>query len=65
MNAWLTAIGVMLLSVASFWILHKLEVEERGAAASRPHEPDYYIEDMTRRTLGVTGELRKALGNAR
>ena len=61
MNAWLTALAVLLLSVGSFWMLHRLELEERNAAVGRVHEPDYYIDKMTRRTLGPFGETANVL----
>ena len=61
MNAWLTALGVALLSIGSFWMLHRLELEERNAAARRVHEPDYYIDKMVRRTLGTEGQLANVL----
>ena len=61
MNAWLTALAVLLLSVGSFWMLHRLELEERNATARRLHEPDYYIDKMTRRTLGPLGETANVL----
>ena len=61
MNAWLTALAVLLLSVGSFWMLHRLELEERNASARRLHEPDYYIDKMTRRTLGPLGETANVL----
>ncbi len=61
MNAWLTALAVLLLSVGSFWMLHRLELEERNAVARRLHEPDYYIDNMIRRTLGPLGEIANVL----
>lgn len=61
MNAWLTALGVFLLGLGSFWMLHRLEVEDRNSAARRLHEPDYYIDKMVRRTLGTAGELANVL----
>ena len=61
MNAWLTTLAVVLLSIASFWMLHRLELEERNAAARRMHQPDYYIDNMVRRTLGAEGQLANVL----
>lgn len=61
MNAWLTTLAVVLLSLGSFWMLQRLELEERNAAARRQHEPDYYIDDMVRRTLGGEGQLANVL----
>ena len=61
MNAWLTALAVLLLSVGSFWMLQRLEIEERNATARRLHEPDYYIDNMIRRTLGPLGETANIL----
>jgi len=61
MNSWLTALAVLLLGIGSFWLLHELELEERRAAQQRLHEPDYYIDQMVRRTLGAEGELANVL----
>lgn len=61
MNAWLSALGVLLLSVLSFWLLHKLEVEVAGVNQNSAHEPDYYIENMSRTTHGLEGEVRNVL----
>jgi lipopolysaccharide export system protein LptC len=61
MNAWLTTLAVVLLSIASFWMLHRLELDERNAAARRMHQPDYYIDNMVRRTLGAEGQLANVL----
>jgi lipopolysaccharide export system protein LptC len=61
MNAWLTAIAVVLLGVGSFWLLQRLETEQRLAPTRHIHEPDYFIDDMTRVTRGAQGELRNVL----
>lgn len=61
MNPWLTALGVFVLAVLSFWMLHRLEVDLRGGPRARQHETDYTIDDMTRRTFGPAGELQSVL----
>jgi lipopolysaccharide export system protein LptC len=61
MNAWLTTLAVVLLSIGSFWMLHRLELEQRNADARRLHEPDYYIDNMVRRTLGSEGQVANVL----
>ena len=57
----MTAITVFALGIASFWMLHKLEVDERNTLKLRQHEADYSIDQMTRRTFGLAGELRSIL----
>lgn len=61
MNAWLTTLAVVLLGIGSFWMLHRLELEERSAAARRQHKLDYYIDDMIRRTLSMEGQVANVL----
>lgn len=65
MNPWLTAISVLLLGVASFWMLHKLEMDERNTPKAREHDPDYTIDNMLRRSYGDAGELRSVLRSPR
>jgi lipopolysaccharide export system protein LptC len=60
-NAWITAIATLLLGVFSFWLWQDLDQEEVTARLAAPHERDYYIEDMTRTTTGVAGELKNIL----
>ncbi len=61
MNAWLTALVVLAFGVFSFWLLHNLEQTETVARSAAPHEPDYTIDNMVRRTTGADGELRNVL----
>ena len=61
MNAWLTAATMCLLGAFSFWLLHRLDIEDFALRVPDPHEPDYYIENMTRTTTGVAGELKNIL----
>jgi lipopolysaccharide export system protein LptC len=52
---------VLLFGIFSFWLLENLEKSEIAGHISAPHEPDYFIEDMVRRTTGEDGELRNIL----
>lgn len=61
MNTWLSVLGVLALAVASFWLLNRLELEERTAAGPPLHSPDYTIDTMVRTTTGVDGSLRNVL----
>lgn len=61
MNAWLSALGVLLCAVLSFWLLQNLETTDRAMKRSPAHEPDYYLENMVRRTTGESGELMNVL----
>jgi len=45
----------------TFWIWHKLDEEAAKAVASRPREPDYYLLDMVRSTMGKDGALQSVL----
>lgn len=61
MNALITALTVAAFAVFSFWLLQNLEDAETAKGASAPHEPDYFIENMVRRTTGVDGEVANIL----
>ncbi|MEX2480616.1 MAG: LPS export ABC transporter periplasmic protein LptC [Gammaproteobacteria bacterium] len=61
MNAWLSALVVLICGILSFWLLQNLEQTEPVVQRAAPHEPDYYLEDMVRRTTGPTGELSHIL----
>ena len=61
MNSWITAIVVVAMGVFSFCLWKNLEEEELTLPQPDPHEPDYFIEQMTRTTTGLSGELRNIL----
>ena len=61
MNAWLTTLAVLAFAVFSFWLVQELEESEVAPRRAAPHEPDYYVDNMVRRTLGVDGSLRNVL----
>ncbi|MCB1748359.1 MAG: LPS export ABC transporter periplasmic protein LptC [Gammaproteobacteria bacterium] len=61
MNAWITALAILLCAVLSFWLLRNLEEADVVAERRVRHEPDYYVDHMVRRTTGVNGELRNVL----
>ena len=61
MNAWLTTLAVLAFAVFSFWLLQELEESEIAPRRAAPHEPDYYVDNMVRRTLGIDGSLRNVL----
>jgi lipopolysaccharide export system protein LptC len=60
-NSWFTALFFIALGAATFWVWHKLDEEAAKAVASRPHEPDYYLMDMVRSTMGKDGALQSVL----
>lgn len=55
------ALFFVTLGALTYWLWQYLEDFEEGAAPVRPHEPDYYIEDMVRNTLDETGALKNVL----
>ena len=59
-GAW-TALGFVILGAVTFWLWQYLEEDDGVAQTARPHEPDYYIEDMIRNTLDETGALKNVL----
>lgn len=61
MNAWLSALAVLLAGMLSFWLLQNLERTETAARRAKAHDPDYYLEDMVRHSLGEDGGLRHIL----
>ncbi len=61
MNAWLTTLAVVLCALLSLWLLQNLEQAELATLPAAPHEPDYFIENMVRRTTGEDGQLRNIL----
>lgn len=61
MNAWIAAAIVMLCGFSSFWLLQNLEKDEFSRRGPAPHEPDYFIEGMVRRTTSEDGRLHNIL----
>ena len=61
MNVWLSTLAMVVLAIASFWVLQQLDQPRPEHRPVAPHEPDYYIDDMVRTTTGIEGELRNIL----
>ena len=61
MTTWITAIVTLVLGIFSFWLWQNLDEEEVALRQPDPHELDYYIEEMTRTTTGIEGELKNIL----
>ena len=61
MTTWITAIVTLALGIFSFWLWQNLDEEEVALRQPDPHELDYYIEEMTRTTTGIEGELKNIL----
>ena len=61
MNAVISAIIVMLFGIFSFWLLQNLESAQVASRVAAPHEPDYFIEDMVRRTTNGDGVVHNIL----
>lgn len=65
MNAWLSAAALLAFAVFSFWLLQDLEESDLAPRRAARHEPDYFVDNMVRRTLGEDGMLRNVLRAAR
>ncbi len=61
MTTWITAFTTLAVGILSFWLWQNLDQEEIALRQPDPHELDYYIEDMTRTTTGIEGELKNVL----
>ncbi|MEM7542215.1 MAG: LPS export ABC transporter periplasmic protein LptC [Pseudomonadota bacterium] len=61
MRAWIAAVALLALGVGSFWLWQALDEDEAVEIDLSGHDPDYFIEKMTRRVTGVGGELRSIL----
>lgn len=61
MNAWLVALGMLVVAVLSFWLLHDLGGANGVPTPRNAHRPDYYIQNMVRTTTGPGGEIRNVL----
>jgi len=57
----LSAFIFVSLGALTFWLWQYLDEDDGVAGPSRPHEPDYYIEDMVRNTLDETGAVTNVL----
>lgn len=61
MNNLLSALAVIAFSIFSFWLLQNLEKTETVTKKVARHEPDYFIDDMTRTTTGEDGSIQNIL----
>jgi len=60
-NSWASALFFVALGALTFWVWQQLDEDDGRAMRTRPHEPDYYIENMVRNTLDETGALENVL----
>lgn len=60
-NSWLAALVTVVLGAITFWLWHKLDEDAARTLAQRPHEPDYYLEVMVRRSMNKNGGLQDVL----
>jgi lipopolysaccharide export system protein LptC len=60
MERWLVPLALLMLVGASTWWLVHLEKREKGAARG-PHEPDSFMEGLTRTTMDANGRLKERL----
>ena len=59
--ALLSALISVCLGAVTFWLWQYLDEDIGGQQETRPHEPDYYIEDMIRNTLDENGAIKNIL----
>ncbi|MGQ0657403.1 MAG: LPS export ABC transporter periplasmic protein LptC [Chromatiales bacterium] len=52
---------LLLLAVATGWLLQRLSSEEGAGRALKAHEPDYYMEDFTQSRMNERGQLHHRL----
>jgi lipopolysaccharide export system protein LptC len=57
----LSAVMSVLFGVLTYGLLRNLEEEEEAQHVSGPHEPDYYLLQMVRRTMNREGGLQSVL----
>ncbi len=55
------AIGSVLLGVLTFWLLERLDDDDEARQRAAADQPDYYLEEMTRRTMNREGGLQSVL----
>lgn len=60
-TSWLTALAALLFGALTFWLWNELDEDAARTSAKRPHEPDYYLIDMVRRTMDRNGGLQNVL----
>jgi len=56
-----TAIGSALLVLLTFWLLKRLDDDDAARQLAAANQPDYYLEEMTRRTMNREGGLQSVL----
>lgn len=56
-----TAIASVLLGVLTFWLLERLDDDDAARQLAAANQPDYYLEEMTRRTMNREGGLQSVL----
>lgn len=58
---WKTVIILILLASASAWLLNKLTTGESIITTGYRHDPDYYMENFTTRSMGTDGNPKNIL----
>jgi len=55
------AIASVLLGVLTFWLLERFDDDDAARQLAAANQPDYYLEEMTRRTMNREGGLQSVL----
>lgn len=55
------AVASVLLGVLTFWLLEKLDDDDAARQLAAANQPDYFLEEMTRRTMNREGDLQSVL----
>lgn len=58
---WFSALFFVALGAVTFWLWQQLDEGQAPVAKLKEHEPDYYIEQMVRRSMDETGGVRNVL----
>lgn len=61
MNRYTGLILLLVLTLGSAWLLHKLSLEDRRRAPGRGHQVDYYMERFTRTSTDASGRISDRL----
>jgi lipopolysaccharide export system protein LptC len=60
-NIRVVVLALLLVAAATFWWLSKVGVDDGEKAATKAHEPDYYMQNFTQSTMDERGRLANRL----